>query len=397
MGFFKKIFGSRNSQSEFNSSSFNENKNSDYVYVVKDNNSNEIIKTKNSINKQKTNTKKDNDFLSYQKTLFLYSLSFYTKPIEDNGKYKRYLIYECKINNPQNFHKKMIAENYLELATKEETINTLTVSELKQILKSNALPVSGKKEILINRIKENIDLENLTFNDQQKRYTLSDKGKQYLKKHYEFVLLHNHNNWDINFKEYINRKNRLGSKYSFYDVCWSIFNERIIKYRKYSDADLLRNNFFDMYNLLLEENKPEQAIYYLLLTIYYDLSGMEFYEQIKTGMTPLYDKELYSNLTKRIRDPITGKEKIINITEENFYDNHFPMNIIKKLGSLKSYYNKSIIDDIYSKYKLPISCCSSEMFKDIISDFYNNPKDFNECKYRDKLVQNLKHYCLTHK
>ena len=81
----------------------------------------------------------------YAKAIFLWAHSKAT-PIRDNNSYARYFLYECGIRNPSKYHRELIAEGYFEEASVEQTLNSLKVTELKEILSALGESTTGKKE-----------------------------------------------------------------------------------------------------------------------------------------------------------------------------------------------------------------------------------------------------------
>lgn len=89
-----------------------------------------------------------------------------------------YWTYEYNIN-----YKKLLTtfllKEYLKISSDAETLKFLTVEELKNILRANNLKVSGKKEELINRIKDSIDNSILEsyISKTSRKYILTEAGK----------------------------------------------------------------------------------------------------------------------------------------------------------------------------------------------------------------------------
>ena len=66
----------------------------------------------------------------------------------------------------------------------------LTIPELKNILKSKQLKVSGKKSILLERIFSNFKQEELQYYIKNSFYILTEQGKNTLSQ-YEIYLINN--------------------------------------------------------------------------------------------------------------------------------------------------------------------------------------------------------------
>ncbi|WP_027640412.1 SAP domain-containing protein [Enterocloster clostridioformis] len=90
-----------------------------------------------------------------------------------------YWVYEYSLNFETTMTK-LLVNNYLQISDSFADLDYLTVVELKSILKQSGLSVSGKKAELIQRIKTNISIDQLSasLNDKNKRYMLTSKGKE---------------------------------------------------------------------------------------------------------------------------------------------------------------------------------------------------------------------------
>ncbi|MCJ0225631.1 SAP domain-containing protein [Clostridioides difficile] len=93
-----------------------------------------------------------------------------------------YWTYEYNINYSYLISK-FFNMDYLKISNYIEDLTKLTVSELKEILKSNNIKSTGKKAELIERIEKEISCEDLSifFSSSNKYYALTDKGKELLK------------------------------------------------------------------------------------------------------------------------------------------------------------------------------------------------------------------------
>ena len=91
---------------------------------------------------------------------------------------------------------KLIRLGYLTVASPSESLESLRVPELKDILRSNSQKLSGKKLELIQRITENID-ENLYSSAIPIRCLVcTQDGDKLLKKYSHLVWAHKHNSKD---------------------------------------------------------------------------------------------------------------------------------------------------------------------------------------------------------
>ena len=273
----------------------------------------------------------------YAKTIFLWANSK-ASPIKNNDSYPRYLLYECGIKNAAKYHKDLIASGYFEEASVEQVLNSLKVTELKNILISLGITTTGKKEELILRITNNADDSVIAHYCQEKLYILSPIGQTFLQEHNDYVLVHKHQNWGISWQEYDAKRI---SGQSYYDTMWAIFNEQLVN----NHHDYGRTQYLYMYQLLNEENKRERALRMLLQVLYIDLSGVDgiqWYDMYRQG--------LYS--TKKVRDCF---DTVITLAP----------GIIDSIKKFDDIYTDDIIDKIYEQ-QLPVQICNKKLFSYII-------------------------------
>ena len=136
-----------------------------------------------------------------------YGQDYFTKRnIRSGGNY-----YGTPIETLKN---KAINEHHIKKASNNFKIKQFPVKEIKIFLKENNLKLTGKKEILVNRITENVDEETINSFFTGEFYELTGEGSTFLEnnKHIDFE------NWHwlkiiyeeiIPFEEY---ENSLGSK-----------------------------------------------------------------------------------------------------------------------------------------------------------------------------------------
>lgn len=282
----------------------------------------------------------------YAKTIFLWAHAK-AAPIKKNEEYARYFLYECGIRNAANYHKKLVSEGYFIEASVESRLAFLKVTELKEILTELSQPVSGKKEALIHRIVEVADDATIKKYVPIVLYELSDCGKKFLEKNNDYVLIHKHKNWGVDWKEY-DQLHKPG--FSFYDTMWGIFNKRLSKDTQHFG----RNEYLNMYQLLKEEGKRLPALEMLLRVLYIDLSGVEgksVYELYKQGIYTKKEAVEYFNVAVMLAP-----------------------GIVHPISEYKDIYTDSLVDKLYEQ-KLPVQICDKALFLTIVHSIINNEYD----------------------
>ena len=305
----------------------------------------------NSINKT-TNDNYPN--IDYSMSIFL-NWANGKKIGESLTDYPQYIKYECNINNPIDFHKKMINDGYLCTPEIDSLLAFYKVTELKQILSKNNLPTTGKKNILIQRIIDNVPKDTLEkIKNLFKGYVLSEKGRFFIDKNNDYIEIHKNSNWMISLDEYTNKKKQLQFDAHFYDIACGIFNDRNLQYTHEQNWGLVRNNIFNMSELLNKENKPAQSLLFLLSVLYYDLSGL-----------------MNNNILC------------------NFEDIVLAPGIISRILKLKKYYSEDIINNCPFLNQLPYSYFTIETFKLMLHELLESG-DIDLNKYK-KYAKTTKH------
>ena len=306
----------------------------------------------------------------YAKTLFL-NAHKNVSAIKPSSEYNRYFYYECGIQDAATYHLSLLKQEYLRLATLEEKLQTLTVPALKDIAVTFELQPVGKKADLISRIVEldrRSDIENrLPY---QVYTVLTEKGSDFLAEHNDYVLLHRHKDWGVNWQEYDKRK----KGHSFYDVVWGFFNERLSEnmqsYSRGGSAERYyceeRNIRLNMFDLLQEEGKVERALAELIHVLYIDTSGVTGLQSILTASKALSSKQVELYLIYFIPVPgiiksfsnfqaVTKDKVLANI--DRCFDNHLPLQICSK--ELFTQIVLSSIDGSYDNFKVNESLTQS--------------------------------------
>lgn len=292
----------------------------------------------------------------YAKTIFLWANAKAT-PVKTADNYVHYLLYECGIRDANKYHRDMIKEGYLVEAPVASVLKSRTIADLKQILSEMGQTVSGNKSILIDRIIHNADESILGRYVPDKYYELSDKGRQFVVDHNDYVLIHKHKNWGIDWHEYeVNHKPGC----SYYDTMWSIFNKRIVN----NPHHFGRYEYFCMHQLYEEVGKRELALEMLLRVLYIDLSGVCGLDTLK-----LYKDGFYS------------KEELID-----YFDSFVMLapGIVNGIIRYHDIFNDSFIDHLYEQ-KLPIQICEKKLFLEIVHSILDGSynEEYTKLQLRD--------------
>lgn len=246
-----------------------------------------------------------------------------------NDDYPRSVSYLWRVYDPIKYHKKVIDEGYLVEAAPDIALKKFKVDKLKSILADNGLSDKGKKDVLIARIIENVNLDSLGL---EKYYVPSEKGSEHLKKYnYIFYL----SNYGITWEEFDTAKAALSEHLKPNDVIWHILNNRFNKYNISEHYSVSRNELFYMAKLLEHEVKYVDALLHYTLCLYYDTSGLLTNDVIKEAK----EIELAPGLAEAIH-------------------------------RLKDYYDQGIIERCYNRYRLPHHYIKRKNFERLLFDIF---------------------------
>lgn len=289
----------------------------------------------------------------YAKAVFLNAYSK-ASAIKGKGEYQGYMLYECGIRDCPSYHRGLVDEGYLAESTLEDLIRGLKVAELKPLLEELGLPVSGKKDALVQRIMENADEGFIRQHCPAQTYAISEKGRQFLAEHDIYVRLHQNRRWGVSWREFDENKK---PGYSDNDILWGIFNRRVATSISYG-----RNEYLCMYQILVEERKRRSAIEMLLRIIYIDVSGVEGLDYLR-----LYRDGSFTE--KEAKDNFGASVMIAP-------------GLVADISSYADVYEDAIVDRIY-EWKLPLNICEKELFLDMVHSCLNEA--FDEKKFMSKL------------
>ncbi len=276
-------------------------------------------------------SEKENTSTNKEKTSYLY-LEFlnYVKNrfITDIERISRFE-YNEKIGNFKITLKESIENEDLKYADNYEKLELLKISDLKNILKFYNLKVSGKKDELIERIKENISIYNLEkILPKEKAIVLTEKTK---------ILL----------KEYQSNMNREKEKREIetLNLIYKTFNKEIVdsnleKYKIYERNDLFKKNenISNIENLELWKNYFEVISQIRLKDL---KNSINFQKKMKAVI--IYCA-VYGGFLK-----FTLNDIILNFLGEEILNQHLD-EVLLKMGYTKEKINNKLRLERYIKY-----------------------------------------------
>lgn len=327
-----------------------------------------------------TNSSRDipKDHISSSKSLYKeYAITLLlnaygnVKPFPEH--YPQFYSYECGLTNPSLLHQQLIDENFFVPSSVSEKLSSLKVVELKQILQSRGLKVSGKKSDLIDRILANIDLDDLHifFQNDKICYSLSTKGKEFLKSHEDYVRFHRYARYGIKLEEYEYAKSLLKS-----NICEEILIY-IFEQKKNKDK------YNRLYHYILSQlydavNCSENALHEFLIVKYFDINYINAFHWLQNEL----QYSTFSEATQRVFE--TQKNCLAFSPNDGAY-----------IARHAAVYSHITAGSIYMEYPLENLLVSESRFYSMLSEIYDE-SFFDISKWNTYFLKQLKYHFKLH-
>ncbi len=185
---------------------------------------------------------------------------------KDSSHYPSYFKYDYKVNDPTKYIHRLVSEEYLKAAPTIMALSKLKVDELKKILIANGQSDKGKKDALIERVVETVDLNSIKLAE---IYVPTEKGMEHLKK-YQFLFIIK--NYDISIDEYIAKQAQIKSN-RVNDIIWQILGDKFNECNIQGYWGPARNAVLNKAKLLASEQRNVDTLFHYIVVLYYDLSG----------------------------------------------------------------------------------------------------------------------------
>lgn len=160
---------------------------------------------------------------------------------------------------------------YLRQDDAMSSAKNMTAQDIKSVLKKYELSQSGKKDVLIQRLADNLTMEQLDAEFPIRHYQLTEMGQKAIDEEPQILYIHKHRDYELNIWS-LTKLVHTEPYMNYRDKIWGHLNERGLYYAHNKKFGLYRCIRFSMSEFVAEEGKYENAIVLLFEVIHYDLS-----------------------------------------------------------------------------------------------------------------------------
>ncbi len=183
----------------------------------------------------------------------------------------------------------------------------------------------------------------------ERQLMLTRIGISVLRQNQDYVRFFEFGNFRLSIQEYMEKKSEKPQK-SFERIIVELLREKAEICRANDDYESMRSLHLDIAKLYEADGYALQALHHYMITLYLDVSGLEYYD-----MLLLYIKGAYKKRT------LLGKFDFIYIHPE----------IQAGIRRLKENYSDEIVDWIYEKNAININLCNKSHFIALVADIMN--------------------------
>lgn len=261
----------------------------------------------------------------------------------------------------------MIKRNRKDIIIKQEYITAIFLyyfSNYSYKKEDNFLPLFFNKELKLcdrrGMLNKLISKKFLTITSDG-IYEITEEGQKFLLEKADYISFFELAIPDIDICEYVVTKNNLKNDESFEGIMITLLLKKIDICKMNDDYMGVKNLHFEIGKLYEMLSFFPQAMYHFLTSLYYEVSGLEYYDQF----------------TKYMEGSCTKKE-----LERVYSYTYIDPKLIIALENIKDTYIDEMTDTIFNNNLLRINLCSKEMFKKLVISIIN--EDYKNYKWQEE-------------
>ncbi len=199
---------------------------------------------------------------------------------------------------------------------------------------------------------------------------LSEKGREAVKD--EYIRFFDAVTPYLSFFEYIEEKERMGDRESVELTMLSALLKKLQMLKNENNYIGVKDVHLDVAQLYEKAEIADQAMYHYLVSLYYDISGLEYYD----------DLILYAR-GKRKREQCEKAFCGICIRPE----------VMQGILRLKEVYDPRMVHDIFEREQIRINLCTERRMQMLAEDLCNGTYDYSSWrKYFEKNYRSMLQY-----
>lgn len=252
--------------------------------------------------------------------LLYYAPKYYV----DSDSFPSFWNYQYGIENVKSCLENLVNKGFLKKEMDlQMNLNDLKVVDLKNLLKDNSLPVTGKKDDLVKRIIEQISLDSLNANLKKLRFLRTESGEQALCDAAYLEYLDKNNLNEVSIFE-MSKFVQLMPQVDFRKGVVEILTEKIKKFAASGDYGLCRNCKLCLHEFYYVEKQYKDAYYSLLDVIFLDINDFLGNGFDKSSL-PLHLDYFFGSEHPKIVEyafsRMTELQSFLNISDEQLCEN----------------------------------------------------------------------------
>lgn len=175
-----------------------------------------------------------------------------------------------------------------------ENIKFSTITDIKAVLKKYNLLQSGKKDVLIGRLLENVEEKELKKYFPEGRYILDTEGEKLLEKK-SYIPMYDKINSKIHEMDLKKVEDKIKEGKNIFQACIEILKIQLERERRSNSWDFLKISYRHIGLIYKEEGKLNEAFKYILISFSLEFTGLS---------NGTYSEKcyLYPGLVRELRD-----------------------------------------------------------------------------------------------
>lgn len=203
--------------------------------------------------------------------------------------------------------------------------------------------------------------------DNNGTFELTVKGEKFLEKYGDYLEFFNIATPYVNILEYENEKKNAGTNSTFEVTMITLLLKKIKQLEAKDDYEGVKNLHYDIGRLYEKIDYKGQAMYHYLVSLYFEVSGLNYYDKFLGYMTKKCSrKELESSYNYVYIDP----------------------NITKAINGLGQVYYGDMAEAVYEKNKISVNLCSKSKFEDLVNEIISGNFNLDNWQGRFKAAFN---------